>query len=126
MYVIIFPEADLAEPERQDLDYITLTTHDGQFGSNPIHMDWGNPDPLLRGPVIATVKHGGQRNAIGAHGGGYCVYTALAVAAGELVRFLTYTCFPFITLTFVSNFFTPCALRIRHTSPTTRRQLLVH
>ena len=47
-------------------------------------MDWGNADPLVRGPVIATVKHGGQRNAIGAHGGGYCIYTALAVAAGEL------------------------------------------
>jgi GTP cyclohydrolase II len=30
------------------------------------------------------VKHGGQRNAIGAHGGGYCIYTALAVASGGL------------------------------------------
>ena len=38
----------------------------------------------MRGPVIATVKHGGQRNAIGAHSGGYCIYTALAVAAGAL------------------------------------------
>ena len=66
------------------MDYISLTTHDGHFDSNPIAMDWGNPDPLNRGPVIATVKHGGQRNAIGAHGGGYCIYTALAVAAGEL------------------------------------------
>ena len=47
-------------------------------------MNWGESDPLARGPVIATVKHGGQRNAIGAHGGGYCIYTALAVAAGEL------------------------------------------
>ena len=77
-------EEDLQEPERQDLDYITLTTHDGQFGSNPISMQWGHEDPLVRGPVVATVKHGGQRNAIGAHGGGYCIYTALAVAAGEL------------------------------------------
>jgi len=66
------------------MDYISLTTHDGHFGSNPIGMDWGNPDPMKRGPVIATVKHGGQRNAIGAHGGGYCIYTALAIAAGEL------------------------------------------
>jgi hypothetical protein len=33
---------------------------------------------------VATVKHQGQRNAVGAHGGSYCVYTALAVAAGEL------------------------------------------
>lgn len=47
-------------------------------------MDWGNEDPLKRGPVVATVKHGGQRNAIGAHGGGYCIYTALAVASGLL------------------------------------------
>jgi len=47
-------------------------------------MNWGAAEPLARGPVIATVKHGGQRNAIGAHGGGYCIYTALAVAAGEL------------------------------------------
>jgi GTP cyclohydrolase II len=66
------------------LDYVSLTTHEGHFGSNPIHMEWGAKDPLVRGPVIATVKQGGQRNAIGAHSGGYCIYTALAVAAGEL------------------------------------------
>eukprot|EP01007_Sphenomonas_quadrangularis_P002764 NODE_464_length_1456_cov_302.506041_g345_i0.p1 GENE.NODE_464_length_1456_cov_302.506041_g345_i0~~NODE_464_length_1456_cov_302.506041_g345_i0.p1 ORF type:complete len:417 (-),score=-7.69 NODE_464_length_1456_cov_302.506041_g345_i0:175-1425(-) len=65
-------------------DYISLTTHDGEFGSNPVSLNWGHPDPAVRGPVIATVKHGGQRNAIGAHGGGYCIYTALAVACGEL------------------------------------------
>lgn len=47
-------------------------------------MHWGAVDPEERGPVIATVKHGGQRNAIGAHGGGYSIYTALAVASGEL------------------------------------------
>ena len=75
---------DIPEPERFEMDYISLTTHEGHYGSNPVAMDWGNPDPMKRGPVIATVKHGGQRNAIGAHGGGYCVYTALAVAAGEL------------------------------------------
>lgn len=75
---------NIEEPERVSGDYFNLTTHDGQFGANPVHMDWGNKDPLKRGPVIATVKHGGQRNAIGAHGGGYCIYTALAVACGEL------------------------------------------
>lgn len=76
--------AEIEDPEHQSLDYINITTHDGHFGSNPIKMNWGASDPLERGPVIATVKHGGQRNAIGAHSGGYCVYTALAVAAGEL------------------------------------------
>lgn len=74
----------IPEPERQELDYISLTTHSGQFSANPCPMDWGNPEAMARGPVIATVKHGGQRNAIGAHSGGYCIYTALAVAAGEL------------------------------------------
>lgn len=73
------PKADIF-----DLDYLPLTTHQGQFGSKPAPMNWGAKDPKERGPVIATVKHGGQRNAIGAHGGGYCVYTALAVAAKEL------------------------------------------
>ncbi|MEC8391661.1 MAG: hypothetical protein VXZ58_02125, partial [Actinomycetota bacterium] len=73
------PQADIF-----DLDYLPLTTHPEQFGSSPVPLNWGHHDPMKRGPVIATVKHGGQRNAIGAHGGGYCVYTALAVAAKEL------------------------------------------
>lgn len=75
---------NIPEPEYLPTDYISLTTHNGHFGSNPIEIKWGAADPMERGPVIATVKHGGQRNAIGAHGGGYCIYTALAVAAGNL------------------------------------------
>ena len=66
------------------MNYINLTTHAEQFGSNPVTLNWGHEDPMVRGPVIATVRHRGQRNAVGAHGGSYCVYTALAVAAGEL------------------------------------------
>lgn len=77
-------ENGIEPPEKNEMCYVSLTTHTGQFGANPVRMDWGNPDPMQRGPVIATVKHGGQRNAIGAHSGGYCIYTALAVAAGEL------------------------------------------
>mmetsp|Transcript_13714 Transcript_13714/g.14255 ORF Transcript_13714/g.14255 Transcript_13714/m.14255 type:complete len:447 (-) Transcript_13714:128-1468(-) len=75
---------EIEEPENQSLEYINLTTHTGHFGSNPIKLNWGAQTAKERGPVIATVKHGGQRNAIGAHSGGYCIYTALAVAAGEL------------------------------------------
>jgi len=63
--------AEIEDPEKPNLEYISLTTHADQFESNPINMDWGNADPFQRGPVIATVKHGGQRNAIGAHGGIY-------------------------------------------------------
>lgn len=75
---------EIADPERVEMTHVDLTTHADQFGSTPIAMNWGAENPMVRGPVIATVKHGGQRNAVGAHGGGYCVYTALAVAAGEL------------------------------------------
>lgn len=42
--------------ETDVMNYINLTTHAEQFGSNPIALDWGNPDPLKRGPVIATVR----------------------------------------------------------------------
>ena len=49
-----------------------------------IPISWGHPDPLIRGPVICTVRHSSQRNAIGAHSGSYCIYTGLAVAAGKL------------------------------------------
>ena len=39
---------------------------------------------MVRGPIICTVRHFNQRNAIGAHSGSYCIYTGLAVAAGKL------------------------------------------
>ncbi|KAL8873431.1 MAG: hypothetical protein Q9174_001106 [Haloplaca sp. 1 TL-2023] len=65
---------------------IILTTYPGQSGIDPINMDWGQADPLQRGPVVvsrsqSTVR---RRNAIGAHGGSYSVYHALAVASKNL------------------------------------------
>lgn len=49
-------------------------------------MDWGHEDPNVRGPVVvsrnqATIR---RRNAIGAHGGSYSIYYALAVASKEI------------------------------------------
>ena len=82
--ISFFAVDDIEEPQHIELDYINLTTHEGYFGSNPVPIHWGDADAFNRGPVIATVKHGGQRNAIGAHSGGYSIYTALAVAAGAL------------------------------------------
>ena len=64
--------------------YLNLTSHSDAFGVDPIPLSWGHPDPLIRGPVICTVRHSSQRNAIGAHSGSYCIYTGLAVAAGKL------------------------------------------
>jgi len=65
---------------------IVLTTYPKQIGINPLPMNWGSFDPMKRGPVVvsrlpSTIR---QRNAIGAHGGSYSIYYALAVASKEL------------------------------------------
>jgi len=33
---------------------IILTSYPGQSGLDPIPMDWGNPDPNIRGPVVVS------------------------------------------------------------------------
>jgi len=75
---------DIPEPEFTQSDHIPLTTHTNAFGVDPVPISWSHPNPEVRGPVICTVRHSAQRNAIGAHQGSYCVYTGLAVAAGKL------------------------------------------
>ena len=65
---------------------IILTTYPGQSGIDPVPLLWGDPDPHRRGPIVvsrakATVR---RRNAIGAHGGSYSIYYALAVASKNL------------------------------------------
>lgn len=53
---------------------------------DPIPLKWGSADPFERGPVL-VLRHGEtlkRRNAIGAHGGSYSIYNALAIAAGDL------------------------------------------
>jgi GTP cyclohydrolase II len=63
--------------------HIRLTSHPGpRAGRFPIH--WGASTSRARGPVIGTVSSAGDRNAIGAHGGSYSLYRALAVSAGAL------------------------------------------
>ncbi|PYH88066.1 aldolase [Aspergillus ellipticus CBS 707.79] len=66
--------------------HIVLTTYPGQSGIDPVPLEWGAPDAKSRGPVIvsrsaALLK---RRNAMGAHGGSYSIYNALAIAAGDL------------------------------------------
>ena len=63
---------------------MTLTSHPDSYETDPVPISWGHPDPRVRGPVICTVRHSAQRNAIGAHQGSYCIYTGLAVAAKKL------------------------------------------
>lgn len=74
----------IPQPQITDMDYVPLTTHSEAFGVDPIPISWGHPDPLVRGPIICTVRHNSQKNAIGAHAGQYCVYSGLALAAGKL------------------------------------------
>ena len=64
--------------------HIVLTSHPRSFGVQPTAVHWGHPDPLQRGPVIATLTDTSRRNAIGTHTGSYAVYRALAVAQGLL------------------------------------------
>ncbi|MBE7380851.1 MAG: GTP cyclohydrolase II [Leptolyngbya sp. SIO1E4] len=66
--------------------HIVLTSHPGHFGPKPLPVEWGHPDPIQRGPVVATLGNRSHRNAIGTHSGAYAVYRALAVASGDLER----------------------------------------
>jgi GTP cyclohydrolase II len=65
--------------------HIRLTSHPEPGTAStrfPIH--WGEADPHARGPVIGTVSRPLDRNVIGAHGGAYSIYRALAVSSGAL------------------------------------------
>lgn len=62
--------------------HIRLTSHPHEAHRFPI--TWGAPDARARGPVIASIAAGTHRNAIGAYGGAYSVYRALAVSSGTL------------------------------------------
>ncbi|KAI0019627.1 GTP cyclohydrolase N terminal-domain-containing protein [Xylariomycetidae sp. FL0641] len=64
---------------------IILTTYPKQIGIKPIPLNWGAP-VRERGPVVvsrssSTIR---KRNAIGAHGGSYSIYFALALASKQL------------------------------------------
>jgi GTP cyclohydrolase II len=62
--------------------HIRLTSHPepGSAAARfPIH--WGAATPEARGPVIASTTNPADRNVIGAHGGSYSVYRALAISA---------------------------------------------
>jgi GTP cyclohydrolase II len=64
--------------------HIRLTSHPGTGTASRFPIHWDAPTARERGPVIATANAGPDRNAIGAHGGAYSVYRALAVASGAM------------------------------------------
>ena len=64
--------------------HIRLTSHSS--GGKPLAfpIQWGAPTARERGPIIGSVVTVANRNVIGAHGGAYSIYRALAVSSGEL------------------------------------------
>ncbi len=64
--------------------HIRITSHPGGGATNRFPITWDAPIARERGPVVATANAGADRNAIGAHGGAYSVYRALAVASGAM------------------------------------------
>jgi len=64
--------------------HIRLTSHPGAGTPSRFPIHWGAATARERGPVVGTVTAASDRNAIGAHGGSYALYRALAVSSGAL------------------------------------------
>lgn len=64
--------------------HIRLTSHPGHRTPGRFPITWGAATARERGPIVGTVTSGNDRNAIGAHGGSYSLYRALAVSSGAM------------------------------------------
>jgi GTP cyclohydrolase II len=64
--------------------HIRLTSHPGHGYPSQRPIAWGASSARERGPIVGTVTTPGNRNVIGAHGGSYALYRALAVSSGAL------------------------------------------
>ena len=64
--------------------HIRLTSHPDPLKPARFPIRWGAPSARERGPVIGTVSRPADRNVVGAHGGSYSLYRALAVTSGAL------------------------------------------
>jgi GTP cyclohydrolase II len=65
--------------------HIRLTSHpEPGAGVGRFPIRWGAAEARERGPVVGSVTNPADRNVIGAHGGAYSLYRALAVSAGAL------------------------------------------
>ena len=64
--------------------HIRLTSHAPGGKPHRFPSHWGADTARTRGPVIGSVTARALRNVIGAHGGAYSIYRALAVSSGAL------------------------------------------
>ncbi|RDI59411.1 GTP cyclohydrolase II [Microvirga subterranea] len=73
----------MSSPNRST--HIRLTSHPEPSAATSRHpIKWGAADPRERGPIIGSVTNPADRNVIGAHGGSYSLYRALAISARAL------------------------------------------
>lgn len=83
---------DSHEIEETDFQYMPLElaqkhiAYPDKTDITPIPLKWASPDPLERGPIIASrhPKSISVRNSIGAYSGSYSVYKALATVNGTI------------------------------------------
>lgn len=66
--------------------HVVLTSHKSSVYKDAPGLNWGNKDPLERGPIVATITDRSHRNAIGTHSGSYTVYRALSIASGSFPK----------------------------------------
>ncbi len=65
--------------------HIRLTSHpEPNTATARFPIRWGAGTPKERGPIIGSVTTPADRNVIGAHGGSYSLYRALAISARAL------------------------------------------
>lgn len=64
--------------------HIRLTSHPSGGKPHKFPIQWGALTAQVRGPVIGSTTARSHRNVIGAHGGTYSIYRALAVSSGAL------------------------------------------
>ena len=64
--------------------HIRLNSHPGGGAAGRFPIQWGAETARERGPVIGSAHAGADRNAIGAHGGAYSLYRALAISSGAM------------------------------------------
>ncbi|MBT4790451.1 MAG: GTP cyclohydrolase II [Halobacteriovoraceae bacterium] len=68
------------------VSHVVLTSHANQIYKDVPKVKWGEKDPEVRGPIIATISDKDHRNAIGTHSGSYTVYRALSIASGHFPK----------------------------------------
>lgn len=64
--------------------HIRLTSHPSGGKPHKFPIEWGASTARARGAVIGSTTARAHRNVIGAHGGAYSIYRALAVSSGTL------------------------------------------